>query len=90
MVVSRDDKHVAALHVSGTISVWHIPSLQKLRWWPLKNQYHHWTENTRFNNRWRVAYNRWNEEPVDEWRFHPYDIDWWNENVCCLKSCALL
>lgn len=81
MILSPSQKHVATLHCSGTISVWHVPSLKLYRNWPLKTQFHHWTENSRFNNRWRVAFNRWNDEHIDNWRFHPQDINWWNDNV---------
>ncbi len=81
MAVSPNQKLVAAIHCSGSISIWHLPSLKLFRNWPLPNQFHHWTENSRFNNRWRVAFNRWNDEQIDVWRFHPHDINWWNDNV---------
>lgn len=77
--------HVATIHSSGTISIWHLPSLKLFRSWPLKNQFHHWTENSRFNNRWRLTFNRWNEEKIDNWRFHPLDLNWWNDNVMEIK-----
>lgn len=81
LVVSQDGKFLAALHVSGTISSWNLPSLKLHRSWPLKLQFQYHTENPRFNNRWRVVFNRWNTEPVDEWRFFPYDINWWSDRV---------
>lgn len=81
LVVSQDSKYLAALHVSGTISCWHLPSLKLYRHWPLKSQFQFHTENPRFNNRWRLVFNRWHSENVDEWRFFPFDINWWNETV---------
>ncbi|XP_021958481.1 neuroblastoma-amplified sequence [Folsomia candida] len=96
MIPSPSMAHVATIHSSGTISIWHLPSLKLFRSWPLKNQFHHWTENSRFNNRWRLTFNRWNEEKIDNWRFHPLDLNWWNDNIViiarvngCVSLCSI-
>ncbi|CAL8069233.1 unnamed protein product [Orchesella dallaii] len=81
LVSSQCTKYIAGIHVSGTVSIWCLPSLKLHRNWPLKLQFQYHTENPRFNNRWRLVFNRWNNEPVDDWRFFPYDINWWNETV---------
>ncbi|KAF2357733.1 Neuroblastoma-amplified sequence N-terminal, partial [Trinorchestia longiramus] len=36
--VSPCGKHLAALHLSGAVSVWHFPSLRKSKYWLLKDQ----------------------------------------------------
>ena len=81
MVLSPSGNLVLAIHISGTITVWHIPSLKSHSMWPLKSQFQHSTENPRFNHRWRVAFNLSQSRPLDPWRFKPYDVSWWNDEV---------
>lgn len=72
---------MAAIHVSGTISFWHLPSLKLKFTWPLKYQFHYRIGNTRFNYRWRNYFNQSQNRMLDPLIFHPYDINWWDDEV---------
>ncbi|CAG7816117.1 unnamed protein product [Allacma fusca] len=94
--ISPNSKLLATISTSGTISIWHLPSLKLHQQWPLKSQFQHNAENPSFNCHWRVALNRSRDKAVDPWRFHPFDINWWNNEVViisrvngCVSLCSV-
>lgn len=87
---SPNGAFIAGIHISGAISIWHVPSLRLQSFWPLITQLHYSNENPRFNNRWRQAFNRSRTRRIDSWRFHPFQITWWNNQVSLKYPGSLL
>jgi hypothetical protein len=85
--LSPNCANATGVHISGAISIWSIPSLKLQAFWPLITQLHYSTENPRFNHRWRQAFNRSRNRTIDAWRFHPYQLSWWNNHVSVDCSC---
>ena len=83
MEESPEGSHLCALHISGNVSVWHMPGLKLAKLWHLEEQPCHddmnpvLMQNPRLKKRKRQFLNQ-----ATKW--HPLDVKWWNNDSLVL------
>lgn len=85
--LSPDGSSLAAIHLSGAVSVWSLPRLRCLHFWPIDRQpgydelnptvlqlpAHRRVRNPAFQN---------------PFKFHPIDVSWWSSDSIILARCS--
>lgn len=75
-------RQVAALHSSGSISVWDVPSLRKRKFWSLENQPGFDSQNFETNYLKKVTTQE--ITPIHSLKNHLVDVKWWSEKSVIL------
>lgn len=83
MCVSPNGRQLAALHMSGSLSVWELPSLRKKKFWLLSGQPDHDAVNPATNE-----YIPGQKQRLLQYsgplRNHPADLSWWSDAAVIL------
>jgi hypothetical protein len=84
---SADGSSLAAIHLSGAISVWSIPGLNCQQFWPLDRQPGFDELNPLILQ--LPAYRRIRSPSFQNpFKFHPVDINWWSANSLVIARCS--
>ncbi|XP_061478724.1 NBAS subunit of NRZ tethering complex isoform X2 [Rhineura floridana] len=84
MSLSPDGTRLAAIHFSGKLTIWGIPSLKQQGEWEQTDQpaYHE------IKPEWRLSLEK-RKKIKDKESFYPLiDINWWSENAIILARCS--
>lgn len=79
--VSPSARQLAALHTSGSLSIWELPSLRKMKFWPLMDQPDYDTRNPSLVEpfaRPPGSRQRSSQGFGAPWS-HPAELTWWSE-----------
>lgn len=84
---STDDSSLAAIHFSGAVSVWSLPSLRCQHFWPLDRQPGFDEMNPGVL---QLPAHRRRRSPTfqNPFKFHPIDINWWSTDSLILARCS--
>ncbi|XP_063884338.1 NBAS subunit of NRZ tethering complex-like isoform X2 [Scylla paramamosain] len=77
--VSPSSRHLAALHTSGSLSIWELPSLRKKKFWQLPDQPDHDARNPSFEEYVRPPGRQKPSVVCGPPRSHPAELSWWSE-----------
>ncbi|XP_066453161.1 NBAS subunit of NRZ tethering complex [Eleutherodactylus coqui] len=84
MSLSPDGKLLAAVHYSGKLSIWEIPSLRLQGAWPQSDQ----PECDEINPDWRSSVEK-RKKMKDKESYYPLiDVNWWADNAVILARCS--
>ncbi|KAG9494612.1 hypothetical protein GDO78_002120 [Eleutherodactylus coqui] len=84
MSLSPDGKLLAAVHYSGKLSIWEIPSLRLQGAWPQSDQ----PEYDEINPDWRSSVEK-RKKMKDKESYYPLiDVNWWADNAVILARCS--
>ena len=80
---SSQSSTLAAVHLSGAVSVWHLPTLKCRHFWPLKCQPGYDELNPTLL---QLPAHRRIKSPalINPYRFHPVDVNWWSQHSLIL------
>lgn len=84
---SADGSSLAAIHLSGAISVWSIPALNCQQFWPLDRQPGFDELNPGIL---QLPAHRRVRSPTfqNPFKFHPVDVNWWSANSLVIARCS--
>lgn len=77
--VSPSARQLAALHTSGSLSIWELPSLRKKKFWQLPDQPDHDARNPSFREYPRPPGRQKPSQVCGPPRSHPAELSWWSE-----------
>ncbi|XP_071999707.1 NBAS subunit of NRZ tethering complex isoform X2 [Engystomops pustulosus] len=84
MSLSPDGNLLAAVHFSGKLSIWEIPSLRLLRAWSQSDQ----PEYDEINPDWKSSVEK-RKKMKDKESYYPLiDVNWWADNAVILARCS--
>ena len=84
---SPDGSSLAAIHLSGAVSIWALPSLKCQSFWPLDSQpgYDELSPSLLQLPAQRRIRSPFLQNPF---RFHPVDVNWWSPTCVILARCS--
>ena len=84
---SSDGSSIAAIHLSGAVSVWSVPSLKCQHFWPLDRQPGFDEMNPGLL---QLPAHRRVRSPAfqNPFKFHPVDVNWWSADSLILARCS--
>ena len=84
---SKDGTSLAAIHYSGAVSIWSLPSLKCQHFWPLDRQPGFDEMNPALL---KLPAQRRIRSPAfqNPFKFHPVDINWWSDDSIILARCS--
>ncbi|XP_044147062.1 LOW QUALITY PROTEIN: neuroblastoma-amplified sequence [Bufo gargarizans] len=84
MSLSPDGNLLAAVHFSGRLSIWEIPSLRLQREWPQSEQ----PKYDEINPDWQSSVEK-RKKMKDKESYYPLiDVNWWADNAVILARCS--
>lgn len=85
--LSKDSSCLAAIHLSGAVSVWSIPSLKCQHYWSLDRQpgFDELSPSLLKLPALRRSCSSTFQNPF---KFHPIDLNWWSDNSIILARCS--
>ncbi|KAK4028880.1 hypothetical protein OUZ56_021899 [Daphnia magna] len=85
--ISMDGSSLAAIHFSGAVSVWSLPSLKCQHFWPLDRQPGFDEMNPGVL---QLPAHRRVRSPIfqNPYKFHPIDVNWWSKDSLILARCS--
>ncbi|XP_069188396.1 NBAS subunit of NRZ tethering complex-like isoform X2 [Procambarus clarkii] len=83
MCVSPTGRQLAALHTSGSLSIWELPSLRKQKFWPLLLQPHYDAVNPSSSEYIPCQKHRLIQY-TGPLKNHPADLSWWSDAAVIL------
>ncbi|KAK7075433.1 hypothetical protein SK128_009663, partial [Halocaridina rubra] len=83
MLSSPSSRQLAALHMSGSLSIWELPSLRKMKFWPLGIQPDQDAMNPAANE-YIPGQKQHLLQYTGPLRSHPADLSWWSDSAVIL------
>ena len=80
---SPEGSHLCALHISGNVSVWHMPGLKLAKLWHLEEQACHDDMNPALMQNPRLK-KRKRQFLKHDIKWHPLDVKWWSNDSLVL------
>ena len=87
MSSSADGSRLAAIHFSGAVSVWALPSLSSIHFWALDHQ-PGFDELSPALLKLSAVRRVRSSAFQNPFKFHPVDINWWSNNSVILARCS--
>nr|DBA25758.1 TPA: hypothetical protein GDO54_010108 [Pyxicephalus adspersus] len=84
MSLSPDGTLLAAIHFSGKLSIWEVPSLRLQGEWPQNEQ----PDYDEINPDWRSSVEKRKKMKDKEFYYSLMDINWWANNAVILARCS--